>query len=53
MGVELLREGIKLAEHVERFDPARTYSGLEVKEFAVVDFAMQTRRLKNSNNRPS
>ncbi|CAH1759730.1 8383_t:CDS:2 [Entrophospora sp. SA101] len=38
---ELLRDGKKLKEHSERFQPGKRYSGIEMNDWAVIDFCIK------------
>lgn len=50
-GVELLRKGDRMSQHLGRFDENRTYSKIDLKEWAILDFRHQSRTL-NANDHP-
>lgn len=43
-GIELLREGRGLEDHVDRFEPKGRYFGLQLSQWAVIDFRNRRRQ---------
>ncbi|KAF0707538.1 Aste57867_6593 [Aphanomyces stellatus] len=50
-GIELVRCGDKIGEHISRFGPTGKYSGLEAKDYIVVDFRRGTTNVRQDSHR--
>ncbi|KAF0713434.1 Aste57867_4335 [Aphanomyces stellatus] len=50
-GIELVRCGDKIGEHISRFSPMGKYSGLEAKDYIVVDFRRGTTNVRLDSHR--